>query len=57
LNSFLSPEARAKLENDIPVGRFSTAQEFADIVMFLVGDSAGFITGATLDVNGGWVMA
>lgn len=56
LNSFLSPEARAKLENDIPVGRFSTAQEFADIVMFLVGDSAGFITGATLDVNGGWVM-
>lgn len=56
LNSFLSPEARAKLENDIPVGRFSTAQEFAEIVMFLVSDSAAFMTGATLDVNGGWVM-
>lgn len=55
-NSFLSPEARAKLENDIPIGRFSTAQEFADIVMFLVSDSAAFMTGATLDVNGGWVM-
>jgi NAD(P)-dependent dehydrogenase (short-subunit alcohol dehydrogenase family) len=31
-------------------------QEFADIVMFLASDSASFITGATLDVNGGWVM-
>jgi NAD(P)-dependent dehydrogenase (short-subunit alcohol dehydrogenase family) len=56
LNSFLTPEGRAKLENDIPVGRFSTPQEFADIVMFMASDSAGFITGATLDVNGGWVM-
>jgi NAD(P)-dependent dehydrogenase (short-subunit alcohol dehydrogenase family) len=56
LNSFLTPEGRAKLENDIPVGRFSTPQEFADIVMFMASDSASFITGATLDVNGGWVM-
>lgn len=56
LNSFLTAEGRAKLEQDIPVGRFSTPQEFADIVMFLASDSAGFITGATLDVNGGWVM-
>lgn len=56
LNSFLTPEGRAKLIQDIPVGRFSSPQEFADIVMFLASDSASFITGATLDVNGGWVM-
>ena len=40
LNSFLTPEGRAKLIQDIPVGRFSTPQEFADIVMFLASDSA-----------------
>jgi len=56
LNNFLTPEGRVKLINDIPVGRFGSAQEFAEVVMFLASDSASFITGATLDVNGGWLM-
>jgi acetoacetyl-CoA reductase len=37
----------------IPVGRLGTAEEIARCVVFLVGDQAGFITGATLTVNGG----
>jgi NAD(P)-dependent dehydrogenase (short-subunit alcohol dehydrogenase family) len=56
LNAFLTPEHRASIESQIPVGRFSTPEEFAGLVRYLCSDSAGFITGATLDVNGGWVM-
>ncbi|WDZ83795.1 SDR family NAD(P)-dependent oxidoreductase [Micromonospora cathayae] len=56
LNAFLTPEGRAQVEAAVPVGRFSTPEEFAGVVAFLVGDSAGFITGQTIDVNGGWIM-
>ena len=41
---------------DIPVARLGRAEEVAAIVAFLVSDDAGYITGATLDVNGGVVM-
>jgi len=37
----------------IPVGRFGTAEEVADVVAFLASQSAGFITGATIDMTGG----
>jgi 3-oxoacyl-[acyl-carrier protein] reductase len=39
--------------NRIPVGRFGTAEEVADIAAFLASPSAGFLTGATIDVTGG----
>ena len=41
---------------DIPVARLGRAEEVAAIVAFLVSDDAGYITGATLDINGGVVM-
>jgi 3-oxoacyl-[acyl-carrier protein] reductase len=41
------------LRNLIPVGRMGTPDDVADAVAFLAGDSAGFITGEVLDVNGG----
>lgn len=56
LNSFLTPEGRAAVESQIPVGRFSTPEEQAAVALFLIGPGAGYITGATIDVNGGWVM-
>jgi 3-oxoacyl-[acyl-carrier protein] reductase len=37
----------------IPVGRLGTADEVADVVAFLASASAGFITGATIDITGG----
>ncbi|TVQ37326.1 MAG: acetoacetyl-CoA reductase [Geminicoccaceae bacterium] len=37
----------------IPVGRLGQAEEIARCVAFLAADDAGFITGATLDANGG----
>ena len=41
---------------DIPVGRLGRPEEVAALVSFLVSDEAGYLTGATLDVNGGVVM-
>lgn len=44
------------LQQAIPLSRLGTADEVAAAVAFLAGDSAGFITGEILDVNGGmWV--
>jgi 3-oxoacyl-[acyl-carrier protein] reductase len=40
----------------IPVGRLGRPEEVAALASFLLSDDAGYITGATLDVNGGAVM-
>ncbi len=48
----LNPNARADL---IPVGRLGTVEEVAEAVLMLVGN--GYITGQTLNVNGGWYMS
>jgi len=37
----------------IPMGRLGTAQEVAKGVVFLLSDDASYITGQTLNVNGG----
>jgi 3-oxoacyl-[acyl-carrier protein] reductase len=40
----------------IPVGRLGRPEEVAAAVAYLASDDAGFVTGATLDVNGGMLM-
>jgi len=48
------PEEQKKfLANQIPLGRLGTADEIADSVLFLSGDSGAYITAQTLHVNGG----
>ena len=46
-----------KIVESIPVGRLATAQEIARAIVFLAGEEAGFITGATLSINGGRYLA
>jgi len=41
----------------VPVGRLGTPDEIARGVLYLVEDEAGFVTGATLSINGGKYMA
>ncbi|EPR10986.1 acetoacetyl-CoA reductase [Sphingobium indicum IP26] len=41
----------------VPVGRLGTPEEIARGVLYLAEDEAGFITGATLSINGGKYMA
>ncbi len=43
----------ASLRELIPVGRMGDAREIASAVLFLASPESGFITGETLDVNGG----
>ncbi len=45
-----------KIVARIPVGRLGDPDDIARAVMFLIADEAGFITGSTLDVNGGQQM-
>jgi 3-oxoacyl-[acyl-carrier protein] reductase len=52
----LRPERLEAVRARIPVGRFGEPGEVAELVAFLCSDAAGYITGATLDVNGGLLM-
>jgi len=52
-----SEEERRALVSRIPLGRLATVQEVAAAIVFLCGEEAGYITGATVDVNGGVHMA
>jgi 3-oxoacyl-[acyl-carrier protein] reductase len=49
-------DAREKLIAGIPLGRMGTAQEVADVVAFLAGPEAAYITGQVIRVNGGLLM-
>ncbi len=44
------------VQNQILVGRLGRVEDVARCVLFLAADDADFITGATIDVNGGQVM-
>jgi 3-oxoacyl-[acyl-carrier protein] reductase len=51
------PEAhRATILSEIPLGRYGSDADIAAAVAFLASDAAGYITGHTLDVNGGMYM-
>jgi 3-oxoacyl-[acyl-carrier protein] reductase len=51
------PDAqRAKLMEQIPLGRIGTPEDIAEAVAFLAGPQAGYITGQVLRVNGGLLM-
>jgi 3-oxoacyl-[acyl-carrier protein] reductase len=51
-----SPERLASLAQGFPVPRLGTAREVADLVCFAASEEAGYITGASLDINGGDLM-
>lgn len=52
----LPDEQKAKLVENIALGRLGAPQDIADAVGFLASDKAGYITGCTLHVNGGMFM-
>jgi 3-oxoacyl-[acyl-carrier protein] reductase len=52
----LSDEQRGRLRNMIPMGDLGTPDDVADAVAFLASDAAKYITGQTLNIDGGMVM-
>jgi len=51
-----SPELLQKFVASIPLGRAGTAEEVADVIVFLASPAARYLTGETIEVNGGMWM-
>jgi len=52
----LNEKQRETILQKVPAGRLGSAEEIAAATVFLASDGAGYITGHTLNVNGGMVM-
>jgi 3-oxoacyl-[acyl-carrier protein] reductase len=49
----MTPETIARVESEVPIGRFMRIDEIAAAAALLASDRGGFFMGATLDINGG----
>ncbi len=49
----LAPEARERINDMVPLGRIGVPEDIAHAALFLASPMASYITGATIDVNGG----
>ena len=52
----LDEKRREEIAVQVPLGRFCTAEEIANVVTFLASDKASYITGAIIPVDGGLGM-
>ena len=48
-------DAYARWEKEIPMGRLGEPREFAALAAFLASERAGYITGTSIAVDGGWI--
>jgi 3-oxoacyl-[acyl-carrier protein] reductase len=53
---YSSPELMQKFVGMIPLGRVGTSEEVAEVAVFLASDAARYVTGETIEVNGGMLM-
>ena len=53
----LTPEVRARITARIPAGRMGQAQDMAELITFLASARANFITGAVIDIDGGYLTS
>ncbi len=52
----LTDDQKASILSQVPAGRMGEAEEIAAAVLYLASNEAGYVTGATLHVNGGMAM-
>lgn len=48
-----TPELEAAIVRDVPLGRQGSTEDIAGVIAFLSSEDAGYITGSTVDINGG----
>jgi 3-oxoacyl-[acyl-carrier protein] reductase len=56
LTGSLPEEVKDQIRSQVPLGRFGEAEEVAEVVVFLAGEGAGYVTGQTIAVDGGMTM-
>jgi NAD(P)-dependent dehydrogenase (short-subunit alcohol dehydrogenase family) len=52
----LSQEQVDQMVSQIPIGHVAAPADLAGAVIFLASDHASYVTGATINVSGGWLM-
>jgi 3-oxoacyl-[acyl-carrier protein] reductase len=45
---------RAEMIKNVPLARFGTTEEVANVVLFLCSPLSSYVTGQTIEINGGW---
>ena len=56
MTNALTDDQKSSILAQVPLGRYGTVDDIASAVSFLASDAAAYITGHTLDVNGGMYM-
>ena len=56
MTDVLTDDQKAGILTQIPLGRYGSVEDIAAAAVFLASEAAGYITGHTLDVNGGMYM-
>jgi 3-oxoacyl-[acyl-carrier protein] reductase len=56
LTGRLPENVKVAIRTQVPMGRFGEAEEVAEVVTFLAGEGAGYVTGQTIAVDGGMTM-
>ena len=53
----LETDAGRRKVSEIPIGRIATSEEVASAVAYLISEDASYITGQTINVNGGMLFS
>jgi 3-oxoacyl-[acyl-carrier protein] reductase len=56
LMRYWDEEKKRKMAEQIPVKRLGTVQDMSNLMLFLASDESSFITGETININGGYYM-